>query len=306
LKRHTSFLDRFQIDREAECRARRSSRSARIANAHRRIVISSRREIKVVWRSLPIALVLILIAAATQMLPEQPSFEGANSTGAAQLKHGDRLLSLLDCRGCHGADLQGHLFVDRPEADGVIWSFNLTLAAPSMSEAELRNVLTRGMHPQRRDLWIMPSNVYQHLSDADLAALIAALRALEPAGEPAPAPVIGPKPDITAAARTVEWADRLPVDAGPRHRWGRYIATAACTVCHGAELEGNAGFSPDLAIAAGYDRQQFETLLTKGVPIGGRQLHELMQSAARENAAKMTVRERDALYAYLVARADAR
>lgn len=253
---------------------------------------------------MPLGLVMSLAAAVTLAPSLQPSFEGADSDGPAQLKHGDRMLDVLDCRGCHGANLQGVLFIDRPETEGVIWSSNLTIVAPKMTEAELRSILTQGNHPQRGNLWIMPSNVYQHLSEPDLSAVIAALRALKPAGAPTPAPVVGPKPQDTAATMVRKWANLRPANAGSRHRWGRYIATAACTVCHGAELEGEEGFAPDLAIVAGYDRKAFETLMTKGVPIGGRQLHKLMQAAARENAAKMTAKERDALYAYLVARAD--
>lgn len=257
----------------------------------------------------------LLGAVATTATPPPPTYDGAEAAGAAQLAHGNRLLSVLDCRGCHGQKLTGWRFINRPAGAGVIWASNLTHITPKMSEADLRALLTRGVHPGRGDLWVMPAQVYQHLSDADLAAIIAALRTLTPAGEPTPAPVLGPAAlrtgggpnDLRPAVTTVgEQGALLPVDAGRKHRLGRYIATTACTVCHGPQLEGKllgAVETPDLIVAGAYSRTEFETLMTTGVPPDGRKLHFLMRAAATENAAFMTVAERDALHAYLVARA---
>jgi cytochrome c5 len=254
-----------------------------------------------------------MLCAAAPAAHAAPSFEAAGSSGAAQLEHGNRLLDVLDCRGCHGPKLQGYRFVNRPAVPLVLWSSNLTHAAPAMSEAELRRLMTKGQHPSRSNLYVTPAQVYQHLSAPDLAAIIAVLRSLKPAGDPTPPPVVGPAAaqQMVAgnrfrpvAAIAQDWARLRPANAGRRHELGRYIATNACSVCHGGDLTGLEDLGPDLAVAAAYDRAQFETLMTTGVPIGGRTLHKLMQAAARENAAKMTVRERDALYAYLIARAN--
>lgn len=238
-------------------------------------------------------------------------FEGARDAGAAQLAHGDRLLDVLDCRGCHGAKLTGYRFVNKPATSGIIWSSNLTLAVPQMSDAQLRAALVDGVHPVRGELWVMPSMIYRRLADADLAAIIAALRAQKPAGDPRPAPVLGPAPEAEpglairpSASLITEWAQRTPADAGKRHQQGRYIASVACAVCHGPDLTGVEGFTPDMAVAAAYSRREFETLLTKGVGVGGRKINWLMETTAKENAARLTVKERDALYGYLIARAN--
>ncbi|HYD37966.1 MAG TPA: hypothetical protein VEA60_10155 [Allosphingosinicella sp.] len=47
-----------------------------------------------------------------------------------------------------------------------------------------------------------------------------------------------------------------------------------------------------------------ERLITEEVPTGGRKPKPLMEGVARERFAKLTRRERDALYAYLRARAE--
>jgi mono/diheme cytochrome c family protein len=259
-------------------------------------------------------LIGLLLAGAAMARPSAPpAFEGAAGTGAAQLAHGDRLLDVLDCRGCHGKALTGVRFINRPQGVGVIWASNLTQVTPKMTSAELRALLTQGTHPARGDLWVMPAQVYQHLSEPDLAAIIAYLRSVTPAGEASPSPVLGPKaaerPMVAgsrfqpSARNVADTAGIAPPDAGARHRQGRYIATTACTVCHGPDPKGAEGLGPDLIVAAAYSRPEFETLMTTGVPPDGRTLHWLMQAAARENAAKLTVTERDALHAYLVARA---
>ena len=63
--------------------------------------------------------------------------------------------------------------------------------------------------------------------------------------------------------------------------------------------------TPDLIVAGAYNRQEFEKLITQGVPSGGRKLkNELMAAVARERFSRITRHERDALYAYLKARAE--
>ena len=78
-----------------------------------------------------------------------------------------------------------------------------------------------------------------------------------------------------------------------------------CAECHGPELKGQEGDTPDLIVAGGYSREDFERMITTGVPTGNRKLKELMQDVARNRFSKLTPHERDALYAYLKARAEA-
>lgn len=249
--------------------------------------------------------------------PVPVTFDGASVTqAAAKTAHGERLTYVLGCRGCHTKTLQGQTWDDDPKTYGVLWSSNLTHAVPTMTDAQLRDVLTKGIHPRRQDLWIMPSQLFQHLAPADVDALIAHLRTLEPAGAPTPDPKPGPvairqikRGEAKPAAMLVkERRDMLPFDAGPDHALGRYITEVTCAECHGPKLEGHQdeeGSTPNLVVAGGYTRAEFETLLTKGVLPNGRKFkNPLMGQAAKNRFLHLTPHERDALYAYLKARAD--
>lgn len=229
--------------------------------------------------------------------------------------HGDRLTWILGCRGCHGQDLRGQLWDEDPKEYGIMWASNLTQAAHAMSEDQLRAVITKGVHPRRKELWVMPSEMFQHLSAADTNALVAYLRTLQPAGELSPDPKPGPRAlaEIKsgaikpAAVRVKELKDVQPLDAGSDHALGRYIATVACTECHGQRLEGQKseeGSTPDLAVAAAYSPGEFTALTTRGEAPGGRKIASLMQSVGKNRLSRLTDHERAALYAYLKARAE--
>ena len=49
-------------------------------------------------------------------------------------------------------------------------------------------MLRTGVPRDGRELWGMPSEIFQHLSDADMKALIADLRTLKPGGKPTQPP----------------------------------------------------------------------------------------------------------------------
>jgi mono/diheme cytochrome c family protein len=245
---------------------------------------------------------------------EQPvAFQGAmRANASAKVAHGERISRVLGCQGCHGEQLDGRLWDDDPKGYGVMWASNLTRAIPAMDDAQLRRLLTTGVHPKGRDLWVMPSELFQHLSASDLDALVAYLRTLPPRGQPSPDPVLGPRAIAEAKSGQVKPAAALvqdlkaegPADLGPDYALGRYIARVTCAECHGPKLKGRGGDTPDLIVASGYSRPEFERLITEGVPTGGRKLKPLMQSVAKGRYSKLTTDERDALYAYLKALAE--
>ena len=242
------------------------------------------------------------------------TFDGADAATPATLRaHGERISRVLGCHGCHGDDLQGQEWDNDPKGYGLLWTSNLTRAIPTMSDAQLDALLRKGVHPTREHMWAMPSQIFQHLSDADLTALIAYLRPLEPGGKVRPAPVLGPKAiaewksgKVTPAANEVRKPEyRLPPDLGGGSAQGRYIVSMTCTECHGGQLHGTPGDTPDLVVASGYSRDEFETFLTTGVPSGGRKLkNEFMSIVAKSRFSHMTKAERDSVYAYLQARAE--
>ena len=238
-------------------------------------------------------------------------FERASADAVA---HGERLGRVLGCRGCHGDDLTGHLWVDNPE-EGRLYTSNLRRALPGYSDAQLERAVRGGVRPDGSPLWAMPSEIFTDLSDPDMAALIAYLRAQPPAGEAHPRPVFGPIARREIASG--EWKPapeevRLGRGKGPPaldggHDWARYMIRATCSECHRLDLTGHEGREgrpgpPDLIVASGYTRGQFRHLMRTGVPPDRRDLG-LMAEVSRGRFAFLTEREIDAIYDYLVARA---
>ena len=256
------------------------------------------------------AALLGLVLAACSAAPEEPpqapplAFDGAAATDeAGRRKHGERLTWVLGCRGCHGDGLEGHPFYE-------VYASNLTRDIHRYDRAEFERVLREGIR-KSPTLWAMPSEIFQHLSEADVDALYAYLATLAPLGQPTPPPgpptaamkkaiaagEMKPIPEYVRLGRT-----QAPVDLGSGHALGRYVAMTTCAECHGPKLEG--GDTPNLVAAGAYSRDEFERLITQGIPTGGRKLKPLMADVAKERFARLTGRERDALYAYLKARAE--
>jgi mono/diheme cytochrome c family protein len=160
----------------------------------------------------------------------------------------------------------------------------------------------------------MPSEIFQHLSDTDLAAITSYLRTLKPAGEPTGKPLpfeadakklIVEGKIMPAAQSVVRDKGMAPADLGKTYSQGRYITMVTCAECHGPELKGQEGDTPNLIVVGGYSRDEFETLMTKGILPGGRKFkNPLMGEVAQGRFGHFTPHERDALYAYLKARAE--
>lgn len=242
--------------------------------------------------------------AEQESAPPATAFDGALVTQAsARVAHGKRIADVLGCTGCHGANLQGERFYE-------LYASNLTRELPKYTDAQFGRLLREGVHPTGRDVWGMPSEIFQHLSEPDLAALTAYLRSLDPAGPPTQPrlPFEAETQKLIAAGELKPAADFVreekhlaPVDLGTPLSLGRYITRVTCAECHAADLNGRDD-TPDLVVAGAYTRDEFERLMTTGVPVGGRKLR-LMGDVARDRFSQMTPHERDALYAYLKARA---
>jgi mono/diheme cytochrome c family protein len=269
------------------------------------------------------AAILISLAAChqeqakTALKPLEFSFDGAHAADAAALRaHGERLTHVLGCTGCHGARLEGDLFTKSHPEWGPLYASNLSVEVPEYTDTQLDGIIRKGVHPERKTVWGMPSQVFEHLSDADTKAVIAYLRSLKPTGKKLPPPQFSEedKKEIAAgiykpAVQLVEESrTQFPADLGPQFALGRYITSVTCVECHGPKLDGqpggHPGTPPNLIVAGGYTRDQFETLITQGVPVGGRKLNPMMAGVAKYRFSQLTAHERDALYAYLKARAE--
>jgi mono/diheme cytochrome c family protein len=244
--------------------------------------------------------------------PAQLSFEGADyETSAAKLAHGKRLATVLGCTGCHGENFQGtNVTADDPKF-GDMNAPNLTLLVPTYSDAELDRVIRQGVPKDSREFWFMPSESYQFLSDADLAALVAHLRTLKPAGKQLPPIRRGPEYKKQVAAGIIDSAPRMlprfrdqaPPELGEQHRFGRRLTQIVCAECHNGGLQGFDGFTPNLNIASAYSLAELETLLTTGKGKSKPDLG-LMAAMGRTRFPHLTPRERAAIVAYVKAHAD--
>lgn len=268
-------------------------------------------------RTVALALALLLAscgreeAEQPQAAPSPPQFERVS---ADPVRHGDRLASILGCRGCHGDALTGEPWGENPR-EAILFTSNLRRAVRVYSDAALEQALRGGVRPDGSALWDMPSEIFTELAAGDMAAIIAFLRAQPSAGVDHPRPVFGP--EGRRAVASGEWKPapeqvRIGRGKGPpaldgRHDLARYMIRATCSECHRLDLTGHPGHDgqrgpPDLVVASGYTREQFRHLMRTGLPPDRRDLG-LMAQVSRGRFVHMTAREIDAIYDYLVARA---
>lgn len=265
-------------------------------------------------------LLVIIAAAAVWVLGGQKlAAHGAGrpehlaKPTAAQLADAPRQLDVLRCAGCHNAGLRGDLFFHEPNV-ATIYAPNLTQVAARATDEQLARAIRQGIGTDGRSLVIMPSATFSRLDDSEVAALIAAIRALPRVGQPTPPRQIGFLGRLglvtgkfhTAPDEVAQYAGKLPIDLGPQFARGRHMAASNCAECHGADLGGgevgNGVKAPDLTVAGAYDLPSFTKLMRTGVPAGGRKLN-VMDEVARGGFSHFTDEEIGEIYAYLQARA---
>lgn len=251
---------------------------------------------------------LSLAGCAPASVSHQTSFDGSDyTTNAEKIAHGERLANILSCKGCHSNDLTGGRYTD--DLPPGLYASNLTRDVPNLSDHELERVIRGGVRPNGGDIWMMPSEAFQYLSDRDVDALIAFLRTLPPSGEPLPRTNIPPaiaaalhRDRGSARERLARARENPPLDLGGEHEFGRHLAMVVCAKCHESDLSGQEGFSPDLLIAGAYSRDQLTTLLTNGEAIGGRDIG-MMGLVGSRRFSQLTSHERSAIVDYVLARA---
>lgn len=236
------------------------------------------------------------------------TFDGADygTDEKAKRAHGERLSWVLNCRGCHEPDLTGKMFPPGLPFDTGVYSANLTRVVGEYSNNELERLLREGVHPERENLWMMPSYLYRHLSDADMEALIAHLKSLEPMGDPTPvsSPTEATRQSYEGFPLTsvegIAWADRQPMpDLGEEFALGRHYAMMTCAECHGPDLRGLGNFSPDLrAMATAYSADELSALLSEGAIKEDREVY-LMDHYGANIASRLTDNERNAIIAFV-------
>ena len=186
----------------------------------------------------------------------------AYTKDAAALRHGKYLFESRGCGECHGMDGRGRVIIDK--GGMYVRSPNITPAKGSVvadyNEGDWVRAIRHGVNVRGRPLLIMPSEDYNRLTDADLAAIVAYTRSLPPL-EGVTAEVRFPL-QVTAlygagvipdAAQKID--HRLPpaqpVPVAANATYGEYVANM-CKGCHGQALAGGPvpGGPPDWPPAA--------------------------------------------------------
>lgn len=207
-----------------------------------------------------------------------------------------RHLSEIRCAGCHAGDparpdvLSGGrdnlLARIGGSALGTLVAPNLTPAGDlgRASDLEIARAIREGISVHGGPLLLMPSATFRLVSDRDLAALIAFLRAQPAVATTPPARRLTWLTDFLLGLHRIEDSVVPPVivpvaDIPPDSlaRYGRYLADyLGCRKCHGAALRGGARgqlepLGSDLvAFAARHDSSAFERAVRRGTAADGR------------------------------------
>lgn len=272
------------------------------------------------WLAAGLLLLALLFAAGVWLISWRTlgaTYEATTETlpavNEAQIAEGGRQARILGCYSCHGEGLRGRLMIDEP-AFARVWAPNLVELAARANDQQLAQAIRQGIGHDGRALYLMPSALYSRLNDAEVAALIAHIRGLPNGGERVSGIEWGPIGRFALASGGVrpqrdliaDYRARLPFDAGPATAAGRRLVSIQCADCHAPDLTGSEPmpgvFSPGLAIAGAYSREQFRTLMRTGRPPDGRELR-MMTEAAVDDLRHYTDAEIDQIYDYLQARA---
>lgn len=235
-----------------------------------------------------------------------PLFTHPIGTDSLTLERGRHIARTRGCFGCHGQQLQGRVFTEEWDWVDRAVAPNLAAYAKRADASTLEAAIRHGIGHDGRALWSMPSYNWVHLTDADVAALIAYLRSAPVEMVDLPSPRLGFRArwDLATGSEThmAQWANEVPPRrtnlADSQLVRGEYLAMTACNECHGFDLRGGFG-APDLALLVGYSEEDFRSLMKEGVARGGRDSLRLMTMVAKDRFAYFTEQERADLYAFL-------
>lgn len=220
------------------------------------------------------------------------------SDDAASLARGRRW-SEVHCQSCHGADLGGGAFFS-DDALGYVDAPNLTSGKGGIgsgyTDADWVRALRHGIRVDGTSVFIMPSNDFYHLSDADLAGTISYVKSVPPVDRETRQRALSPLAKVLLGAgifpnllyaETISHETRPPAPAiGVNADYGNYLARAhGCASCHGASLAGAPSSEPGAPPApnltpggrlAGWSEDHFRVAVRTGRTPDGRQLSEAM------------------------------
>jgi mono/diheme cytochrome c family protein len=241
-------------------------------------------------------------------------------SAATSVEHGGYLFRSRGCADCHGGNGGGAIVID----DGglLVRSPDITPGPDHVvagyAPVDWVRTIRHGVKPDGRPLLIMPSEDYNRLTDADVAAIVAYARQLPSAsGQRAivqlslPVKVLYGLGLVRDAAETIDHtlAPAQPVAAGVTAAHGAYVANG-CIGCHRAGLVGGkiAGAppswpaaarlapGPDIVMPRYRDVRAFAAMLKSGKRPDGSAVSEVMPFSSLRELNDLDVQ---ALYLYL-------
>ena len=153
-----------------------------------------KRPIKLAVASLAVLVVVVAAAAGViskladrklHRIVELPPLQVTFAAADGRLQHGEYLFKTRGCMECHGAGGAGLVLIDDKDSGFFVRTPNITSGgaspARSYSDTDWVRALRHGVKPSGEPLWIMPSEDYARMTDADVGALAAYARSLPPA-----------------------------------------------------------------------------------------------------------------------------
>jgi mono/diheme cytochrome c family protein len=254
----------------------------------------------------------LLGRARLHAMPSPPPALAELPVDSAVVAHGEHLVTIFGCRGCHGADLGGRVVVDMPL--GRFVAPNLTSGeggiGGSYQAADWNRAIRYGIRRDSTHLApFMPFEIFNQISDADAAAMIAYLRhapsvdhVTEPTKVRIPGYIV-----LGATSRKAFFPDLgrppadSPVPGSAEH--GAYLVAVVCSECHGAGLAGGQHPAPDappgpsLLAYAVWPVDTLAKAVRTGVAPGNRALGEWMP--VQGQLEHLTDAEIAGVYAYI-------
>lgn len=243
-------------------------------------------------------------------------------TDAASLARGKYLVTTIgQCVDCHGDNLAGREFLNAP---GIVRAVSANLTSgkggvgATFSTADWVRALRHGVGSNGQPLLIMPSQNFNHLSAADLGAIIAYVKSVPPVDNvPGSSEVqllgrvLFAAGQIDAlAAESIDHSAPPPADLphGATVSNGRYLVTVGgCADCHNKALSGGpiTGAPPNTPPAAnitpggeisGWTDADFVKTIRTGTNPAGKQLSTFMPF---KYLGRLTDDDLRAMYLYL-------
>lgn len=226
---------------------------------------------------------------------------------ADSIQEGERLARVFGCfDACHGERMGGNVVYEHP-LNGRLVAPNLTRAVRQHTLPELEATIRQGIGPDGSSIFVMPSASFAAMTDQDLSAILAFIRSVpeELSREPEEdyglltryRIVTGDIPVQATAGFQQPWRETF---RGNEERLGEYVATVACTQCHGLDFEGD-GAVPTLRAMNDYDRFEFVKLMKEGIGPGDQPVNQKIEMA-RKRYAYLSDEEIDALFLFLKTR----